>query len=118
MEARLVYTSPEAVALGPSDLGTRARAFQPPKHKPTHILTPPPPYLACFLSPWSKDSLILAFAVVRGRPNSEPNSQTLSFAHPRLHKSYTRAIYLYASHSTPPNVLNLIFKARFTQFRG
>ena len=43
MEARLVYTSPEAVALGPSDLGTRARAFQPPKHKPTHILTPPPP---------------------------------------------------------------------------
>ena len=77
MEARLLYTSPEAVALGPLDLRTCARAFQPPKHKPTHILTPPP-YLACFWSPWSEDSLILAFAVVRGRPNSEPNSQTLS----------------------------------------
>ena len=78
MEARLVYTSPEAVALGPSDLGTRARAFQPPKHKPTHILTPPPLFGMFLITlerrfPWSKDSLILALIVVRDWLGSKPN---------------------------------------------
>ena len=55
---------------------------------------------------------------MRGQPNNEPDSQTLSLMHPRPHKSYTGVVYLYASRSAPIDVLNLIFKARFTQFRG
>ena len=84
----------------------------------THSNTSPP-YLACFfLSPWSKESLILAFTIVRGRLDSEPECQTLSFAHLSPYKSYTGAVYNCVSHLAPSDVLNLILKAWFTQFRG
>ena len=40
--AQLLYTHPKAVALErPLDLGKCARAFQPLRHKPIHVLTLP-----------------------------------------------------------------------------
>ena len=91
--------------------------FSPPSTNP-HVFWHSPSYLACFLSPWSENSLILALAIVCGQPNSELDYRTLMFAHPRPYKSYTGTIFIYASRSTPSDVLNVIFKSRFTWFRG
>ena len=55
---------------------------------------------------------------MRDRPNGELNCWKLSLAHLRPYKSYTWIVYICESHSTPLDVLNLIFKARFTRFRG
>ena len=101
----------------PSDLEKYARAFYPPKHKPRHVLNFPP-YLICFKPLWCKDSLILVLSVMRNRPNNDPNYRKLTFMEPRPHKSYTRVVYICASHSTPSNIFNLIFKARLTWFKG
>ena len=76
-----------------------------------------PPYLACFWSPWSEDSLILTLFVVRSRPSNKLDCQTPLLANSRPDKSYTREVSIYASRSALPDVLNLIFKARFTRFR-
>ena len=79
------------------------------------------PLLLCLGHVWlplSKDSFVLALAVVRGWSNSEPDCQTLSLVHPRPHKSYIGVVYLCVSRSTLLYILNLIFKVRFTQFKG
>ena len=117
-EASFLYTLPKAVALqGPLDLGKCAGLFSPPSTNP-HAFWNSPSYLTRFLSPWSEDSLVLVPAVVRGRPNNEPNYRTFSLAYLRLYKSYTGVVYICASRSAPSNVLNLIFNARLARFKG
>jgi len=102
-------TPPEDATLeGPLDLGIHAMAFQPPRHKPYSILAISHLF-GCFLPPWSKNSSVLALAVVRGQPINESDCQKLYFVYPRLHKSYTGVFYLYASPSALPDILNLIF---------
>lgn len=71
-----------------------------------------PPYLTCFGQLWSKDSLVLVLTIMRDRPYSDSNNRKLIFMHLRPHKSYTRAIYIFLSYSTPSNILNLILKMR------
>ena len=56
--------------------------------------------------------------VVRGQPNSELDYRKLSLTHLRTHKSDTGAVYICVSCSAPLDALNLIFKARFAQFKG
>ena len=51
-------------ATGPRDT---CQGCSAPKHKLTHILDTLP-YSACFWSPWSKDSLLLALAIVHSQP--------------------------------------------------
>ena len=55
---------------------------------------------------------------MRDRPNDELDCRKLSLVHLRPHKSYIGAVYICASCSAPSDVLNLIFKARFTRFKG
>ena len=95
------------------ELGKCARAFQPPKHKPRHVLTlpPSPPIWHVFYHFFSKDSPVLVLAIMHSLPNNELDYQKLSLVHPRPHKSYTGEVYICVSHSALSDVLNLIFKA-------
>ena len=82
--------------------------FSPPSINP-HVFRALSFCLGHFLLHWSKDSLVLAHVVVRGWPGSEPDCQELLLVHLRPQKSYTGAIYLYATRLAPPGILNLIF---------
>ena len=98
-------------------MGNMQGLVSPPGINP-HAFWHCPSYLTCFRSSWSEDSLILMPVVMRDRTKSEPNYRKLSLAHPRLHKSYTGAVYICVSRLAPSDILNLIFKAWFARSRG
>ena len=97
---QLLYKLPEAVALQwPPNLKTRAGAFQPPKNKPTHILSTLPLF-GMFLITLKQRFPCLAQAVVHDRPNNEPNCQTLSRARKTTQILHWGSLSLCISFST------------------
>ena len=100
-------------AMGPQET---FQGFLAPKQKPRPILELP--LFGMLPTTLEQRFPRLLLTVIRDRPNSDPNYRKLAFTHPRPHKSYIGAVYIYMSRSAASDILNLNFKTWFARFRG